>query len=427
MALVDLLIHENHKSMVKQAYAAFHVGKYEDAAKIYLQLSQQLESGTAKINVLEHMACCYEKASCPKEAAFEYLNVAQQYIKAQLGKQAIHCLEKCRRLSGAYHAEVKKLVLQLIEQGFEQPCLSDFLNDENVLYEKLIENRFFSAIRHQESLCEVRALTGTCILKKGEALVQMADEAREMYYIISGCLEASMTFDNRRDSLGMMHAGEFCGEITYFTGGRRTAELVATTDIELLVMPFASLAKLQAILPCLKGHMEQLYRERILLKQLALAPVFSSLDALTWKFVAQHMSHVELQAGQALFNCGDQSADVFLVRSGHLNVTVMLEDEEVPLHTVSRGDVVGEIAVMHHHKRELTARAMTRCSLMVLQENFYQEIFSKELELQWILSQRYRLFVKNIKKKSEQKALSSPQLDRVESSILDDIWREDDI
>lgn len=422
--MIDWQENGDYRLMMKEAHAALHVGKFLLAAEIYLQLSQKLDDDMAKADILARMAHCYEKAARPKEAAYWYLHVAKKYVESNFGTQAVACLDLCCRLSGEYQSDVKLVVLQLKQQGFEHPHLEYFLTDEDRLYHILKNNQLFSNIHDHEVLTKIRQLTGICTLEDGEVLVHMADEAREMYYVIAGSLEASMTFDNRRDLLGHVHTGEFCGEITYFTGGRRTAELVAVGEVHLLVMPFANLAKLQLILPRLKGHMEQLYRERILLKQLALAPMFSILDALTWKFVAQHMSHIELHAGTSLFEYAEKSSDVYLVRAGHLNINVVINGEELPLKSVSRGEVIGEMAIVNHGRREMTVRAITRCSLMILKEKYYQDIFNNDLELQWFLSQRKRSFLREIKHLSEQVKHEKIDVNSVESSILNDIWRD---
>jgi MFS family permease len=95
----------------------------------------------------------------------------------------------------------------------------------------------------QRSARVVRAEGGWTVVRRG-------GEGDTAYFILHGRLVAGVPDrQGRHRSLSTMEAGDFFGEITALTGGRRTADVVADEMIELIQVPAATLRQLISIPP----------------------------------------------------------------------------------------------------------------------------------------------------------------------------------
>ena len=63
-------------------------------------------------------------------------------------------------------------------------------------------------------------------------------------------------------AVGTLGAGDVFGEIAFFDHGRRTADVVAETDVRVLVMFGTRFREMQTTLPAVAGQLEALVRER---------------------------------------------------------------------------------------------------------------------------------------------------------------------
>jgi rhodanese-related sulfurtransferase len=75
------------------------------------------------------------------------------------------------------------------------------------------------------------------LFKPGEVITREGDDARgEAYVVHSGIVEVRRTFDGEHRLLGTMGEGELIGEMSLFREAPRSADLVAQTPVELLVI-----------------------------------------------------------------------------------------------------------------------------------------------------------------------------------------------
>jgi S1-C subfamily serine protease/rhodanese-related sulfurtransferase len=73
--------------------------------------------------------------------------------------------------------------------------------------------------------------------KPGEAIMREGDDPNgEAFVIHSGVVEIRRTFDGEDKVLGTMGEGELLGEMALFRHGARSADAIAQTDVELLVL-----------------------------------------------------------------------------------------------------------------------------------------------------------------------------------------------
>ncbi|MDQ6963097.1 MAG: cyclic nucleotide-binding domain-containing protein [Mariprofundaceae bacterium] len=411
---------ETRSNMLLKARKALENNDYDQAAKCYLTHAQGLSDKIHKIDILLRVAHCYEKLNRHSEAANWYLKVAHHYAEMSYDMQALSLLNRYRKLQPDDLHGPHQIIKRLSSNGFWHEDMDVFLSDAERLYYRVKDAVIFSSISSAEVFTETMTYMSLRTIKNGEVLVSLGDHADEMFFVMSGKLEARMTLDNRQDSLGIVKSHELCGEVAYFTGGKRTAELIAREETSLLVISYKHIEKLQCLLANLKTYMETLYRKRILLQQLALAPVFSILDSKSRQYAAQCMTPVELSAGQSLFFEGDPNQAIYLLRLGHMSVNLEIKGNEKPFKTMTRGAVIGELSIINGGHRSATVRALTDCILMMLDAKKYQKLCEASPDLRWLLSVRRQFQLKEIQ--SFVHAFLKGERMNPNTSLLQSIW-----
>ncbi|HXY41687.1 MAG TPA: cyclic nucleotide-binding domain-containing protein [Vicinamibacteria bacterium] len=99
---------------------------------------------------------------------------------------------------------------------------------------------------------------------------------------------------------------------------------------------------------------------------------------------------LRLDPGQAIFNEGEPGHEMFVVRTG----TVDLKVGDTVLETVGQGGVFGEMALVDPAPRSATAVAGPGCSLVLVDERSFNELLrrvpSLGLEIMRVMARRLR-------------------------------------
>lgn len=82
-------------------------------------------------------------------------------------------------------------------------------------------------------------------VKKGEPLFKESDQTQGLWLIVSGKIEISrVTADGWRQTLVVLPAGHFFGELSILENRKHVASAVALEDTELLLIPKAEFEKM---------------------------------------------------------------------------------------------------------------------------------------------------------------------------------------
>ena len=100
---------------------------------------------------------------------------------------------------------------------------------------------------------------------------------------------------------------------------------------------------------------------------------------------AQTEGELDLQPGQVLFEEGEEGKAAYLILDGVVEVSRILGDEPRHLATLSRGEIVGEMALIDHQPRMATVKAMTAAKLMCISEKSLSDRMSKLAENDQVL------------------------------------------
>ncbi|QBB71992.1 EAL domain-containing protein [Pseudolysobacter antarcticus] len=73
-----------------------------------------------------------------------------------------------------------------------------------------------------------------------------------------------------------------------------------------------------------------------------------------------------LEKGAKAYRCGDMPLDAFLIVSGSVEISIRRDGVQIPVVTLSSGEMFGEMELIDGGMRRLTASAMTDCVLQII-------------------------------------------------------------
>ncbi len=99
---------------------------------------------------------------------------------------------------------------------------------------------------------------------------------------------------------------------------------------------------------------------------------------------------LRLDPGQVIFEAGDPGSEMFIVRTG----SVELKIGDTPLETVEQGGIFGELALVDPAPRSATAIAGPDCTLVLLDASAFNDLVrrvpSLALEVMRVMARRLR-------------------------------------
>ena len=110
-------------------------------------------------------------------------------------------------------------------------------------------------------------------------------------------------------------------------------------------------------------------------------PVFADLSCEMRERVAMLADTVALAPGEWLFRQGESADAVYVVRVGHLEVLQADDEGEVPINTLTRSAVLGELALLSDSTRSASVRALRDSELLRIEKPAFEQLLDTEPEL----------------------------------------------
>ena len=391
--------------------------KLAEAANRYAALAIVL--GEEGSNIALQAAQVYQKDGDSVSAARWFLSAAEGYVKHYPSK-AIAALRRYTQLKPDDVTNPYRIYKMCGDEYLATESLLHGLSDEDRAGHRLVSSQLFETFDKSNFNALLQGLRYRK-LKDKEVLTKMGEDAKTMFIVISGKLSGYLTLKGKYTYLGDVGEDDICGETAYFTGGRRTAEIVAKGETEVFELPYALLDKFQEDFTSFRQNIEDKYKTRILEKQLALTSVFADINADVRIQIAKMMTTIHLKAGETLFQEHGEGMDVYIVRSGKLAVTINVKGCESLVKTVETSGVVGEISIVANGKRTATVRAISDAVLMRLDGEDYRKFYTQ--------CERLRQSLQMLKKTQVKETLhvmkSSQEVDGDDtcSILLHNIWK----
>src|SRR5215472_1543789 len=128
---------------------------------------------------------------------------------------------------------------------------------------------------------------------------------------------------------------------------------------------------------------------------LAEVPIFELLDDSERAGLAKRMDCRDFKAGTVIFDYGDPGGEIFIVRSGHVEVYVEnQESERIVVAENERGDVMGELSFLDGGHRTATAVAREDTQVLTMHRDRLLEFIDKHphaaIDLLTVVGRRLR-------------------------------------
>lgn len=382
--------HVNDKSAIvflKKVRALKQKNKHLEAATHSAALAAVVEKDAA---LALQAARSYQKVDDLDAAARWFLIAAERYANDMETSKSVAALRIYNQLNPEDKKNPKRIYEICLKHGADESNPPSILvSDVDIASSKLLASDFFETFDSSDFDQLLKSLTYHK-LQDGDVITEMGDKASSLYIIISGNVSGYLTLKHKRTYLGDMGENSICGETAYFTGGKRTTEMLAKGETELFELPYTMLDEFKTELPSFNQRIEKMYRSRMLVKQLALTTLFEDVTAQCREWVAAKMKPTVLKKGKVLISQNEEVLDVYLLRKGKLLVTVNISGKQRLLKTIETGGIVGETAIVANKQRTATVTASTDCLLMRLDAKDYQTFYASSKPVQNILEQLKR-------------------------------------
>ncbi len=166
-----------------------------------------------------------------------------------------------------------------------------------------------------------------------------------------------------------LEQGQFFGEMSLLSGRRRSATVRAAKNCVLLESPRRDIIRLMNTYERVRRIIDQFFIVRSL--RAGLVPDVSFDDVVE---VARTAELRSFNAGDALFNEGDASDGLHLIRSGSVSVSRNIGGRDIVTTYVAAGKYVGEMGLLGEANRSATVRATVATESVFLGADVFQKM-----------------------------------------------------
>lgn len=259
-------------------------------------------------------------------------------------------------------------------------------------------------------------------LEAGEKLYSQGDPGDALFVVKSGQLQVvSNNADGTEKVLGKIKEGQMLGEVQLFTGGIRTAGIVAAGAAELLKLAKAGFEELLKASPEVSEKITQIVQQRLRRDELMsiLPKFFWELPKELAQEVEREMEWVQLKSGETLFRKGDPADSMYIIISGRLQVVVEEGSNRKKITSeMVRGEIIGEISLLNNENRTADIFAIRDSELVKLTRPAFEKLAEKEPQVMKAIA---NILVKRIRSKEREIDPDDDQMNIAIVPLSDDV------
>jgi CRP-like cAMP-binding protein len=121
-------------------------------------------------------------------------------------------------------------------------------------------------------------------------------------------------------------------------------------------------------------------------------PIFSKIQPAMQKLLCFSAERLTYDAGQVLFNAGEAAEAAFVVIDGTVEISVPTPSGPIVINTMTKNEILGEIAIVGEVPRTATAKAVTKLETLKISKELFIKIIRENpdaaIELIRILASR---------------------------------------
>jgi CRP/FNR family cyclic AMP-dependent transcriptional regulator len=121
-------------------------------------------------------------------------------------------------------------------------------------------------------------------------------------------------------------------------------------------------------------------------------PIFSKIQPAMQKLLCFSAERLTYDAGQVMFNAGDSADAAYVVIDGTVEISVPTPSGPIVINTMTKNEILGEIAIVGEVPRTATAKALTKLETLKISKELFIKIIRENpdaaIELIRILAAR---------------------------------------
>ncbi|MEO1167949.1 MAG: NAD(P)-binding domain-containing protein [Pseudomonadota bacterium] len=208
--------------------------------------------------------------------------------------------------------------------------------------------------------------------RKGETIFEKSEPGSSIFGIAQGSVLVELS-DTDRSLTQEIEQGSIFGEVGLVSGRRRGATIRAGGDVIAVEMPRMSTLKLMATVPAAKRAITYISTERQLLQMFG-----SGLKSEDLADVMKSAEIMQVKAGEAIIDEGDEGIDIFVIRSGSMVVEKSIGRKPVFLSYLPAGSYVGEMALIDKQPRAATVRAAIKSEVIRIDGHAFRALLESK-------------------------------------------------
>ena len=103
-------------------------------------------------------------------------------------------------------------------------------------------------------------------------------------------------------------------------------------------------------------------------------PIFSKIQPAMQKLLCFSSERLTYDSGQVMFNAGDSADAAYVIIDGTVEISVPTPSGPIIVNTLSKNELIGEIAIFADVPRTATAKATTRIEALKISKELFVKV-----------------------------------------------------
>ena len=210
----------------------------------------------------------------------------------------------------------------------------------------------------------------------GAALAIEGDPTDALYVIVSGRARVIKRSESGDEiPLNILRPGDSFGEVELLDGALRPYTVRASSDVVALRLDRVTFQRVVDSNPDIRTYLELQLKHRTLQAYFRAFPAFARLpSAAVMAVVLADLAPKVVEAGTMVFKEGDAAGPLYLIEEGRVRVFTTVGGTRTYVANFGTGDYVGEASALHGTPRAVSVEAITRCRLLVVQREVFEQL-----------------------------------------------------
>jgi CRP-like cAMP-binding protein len=213
----------------------------------------------------------------------------------------------------------------------------------------------------------------------GEVIIREGDPGDKFYILERGKASVWRIDDDQVErKIDEKGPGQYFGEVALVSNAPRNATVQADTPVTTLTLDYSDFNQCVRQYVNLATQVDENVKYSWLLRGM---PIFDELPSQELDQLAARLEPETLAAGAILFNEGDQGDKFYLVESGEVVISRLVDNQQVEISRREPGEYFGEIALLQNQPRTATITTAVDTRLLSLKAEQFQELTSQFMHL----------------------------------------------